>query len=437
MKYDVFFSICQTPVAGHMPDEATMLRNFFDQVQAADELGYGCAWVAESHLSTEVQKQNRRPVVPHFQGEVGLNVDICQLAQKVFARTQTIEVGAAVMNIVCNGGPIAAAERLAAFCALHGLGENETRRLRIGFAAGRFEFMNRAYGVDHRDAVEEAAWPAYKGQMFREACHIFLRLLRGDVISTADLPRTVLTRANFRSDQDWERVQKAWLTKHSIDGTDGGASDGVVDGGDGVDGGQSSSTAPESIEFQPRWDFEQIKIVPQQWRRELLDLILGSHDPKLQDELNQLLPLKVFNLSITAEDVIEATHQRMASVYHADGGPWQRDYMPRTVMVFLNAEEGLTAEQQSAAAHAEAEAALGEYWNALEGTIDPAKVAGATENALVGNPQQVAAQLAERFHPDDSLMLWFDFYNHDSARVIRNMQAFQSQVIPLTEQVRA
>ena len=177
--------------------------------------------------------------------------------------------------------------------------------------------------------------------------------------------------------------------------------------------------------------------MPQQWRRELLDLILGSHDPKLQDELNQLLPLKVFNLSITAEDVIEATHQRMASVYHADGGPWQRDYMPRTVMVFLNAEEGLTAEQQSAAAHAEAEAALGEYWNALEGTIDPAKVAGATENALVGNPQQVAAQLAERFHPDDSLMLWFDFYNHDSARVIRNMQAFQSQVIPLTEQVRA
>jgi alkanesulfonate monooxygenase SsuD/methylene tetrahydromethanopterin reductase-like flavin-dependent oxidoreductase (luciferase family) len=426
MKYDVFFSICQTPVAGHMPDEPTMLRNFFDQVQAADELGYGCAWVAESHLSTEVQKQNRRPVVPHFQGEVGLNVDICQLAQQVFARTQNIEVGAAVMNIVCNGGPIAAAERLSAFCALHGLDEKETRRLRIGFAAGRFEFMNRAYGVDHRNAVEEAAWPAYKGQMFREACHIFLRLLRGDVISTADVPRTVLSRANFRSDEDWARVQAAWLTMHGDDSASGADS-----------ANPSISTAPETIEFPPRWNFEQVKIVPQEWRRELLDLVLGSHDPKLQDELNQLLPLKVFNLSITAEDVIEATHQRMASVYHADGGQWQRDYMPRTVMVFLNAEEGLTAEQQSAAAHAEAEAALGEYWNALEGTIDPAKVAGATENALVGNPQQVAAQLAERFHPDDCLMLWFDFYNHDSPRVIRNMQAFQTQVIPQAEEVRA
>ncbi len=417
MKYDVFFSICQTPVAGHMPDEATMLRNFFDQVQAADELGYGCAWVAESHLSTEVQKLNRRPVVPHFQGEVGLNVDICQLAHQVFARTQNIEVGAAVMNIVCNGGPIAAAERLASFCALHGLDENESRRLRIGFAAGRFEFMNRAYGVDHRDAVEEAAWPAYKGQMFREACHIFLRLLRGDVMSSDDVPRSVLTRANFRSDEDWTRVQQAWLAMHADSNAD--------------------EAAPESIEFAPRWAFEQIKIVPQDWRRELLDLILGSHDPQLQNELNQLLPLKVFNLSITAEEVIEATHQRMAEVFHADGGPWQRDYMPRTVMVFLNAEEGLTPEEQSAAAHREAAAALGEYWNALEGTIDLAKVAGATENALVGNPQEVAAQLVQRFHADDSLMLWFDFYNHDSPRVIRNMQAFQTQVIPLTEEVEA
>ena len=418
MKYDVFFSICQTPVAGHMPDEATMLRNFFDQVQVADELGFGCAWVAESHLSTEVQKQNRRPVVPHFQGEVGLNVDICQLAHQVFARTQKIEVGAAVMNIVCNGGPIAAAERLAAFCALHGLNDAEQRRLRIGFAAGRFEFMNRAYGVDHRDAVEEAAWPAYKGQMFREACHIFLRLLRGDVISADDIPRTVLTRANFRSDEDWARVQQAWLEVHGDGGED-----------------QPSSAAPDSIEFAPRWDFEQIKTVPQDWRRELLDLILGSHDPKLQDELNQLLPMKVFNLSITAEEVIEATHQRMAQIYHADGGPWQRDYMPRTVFVFLNAEDGLTPEQQSAAAHAEAKAALSEYWNALEGTIDPAKVAGATENALVGNAEEIAAQITERFHPDDCLMLWFDFYNHDNARVIRNMQAFQNQVVPLTQKV--
>ena len=301
--------------------------------------------------------------------------------------------------------------------------------MRIGFAAGRFEFMNRAYGVDHRDAVEEAAWPAYKGQMFREACHIFLHLLRGDVISSDDIPRTVLSRANFRSDEDWARVQAAYLELNK-DGTNGV-------GGSPTSQNAKVENAPQSIEFAPRWDFEQIKIVPQHWRRELLNLILGSHDPVLQNELNQLLPLKVFNLSITSASVIEDTHKRLADVFHKDGGPWKREYMPRTVMVFLNAEEGLTPDQQSTAAHAEAEKALGEYWNALEGTIDPAKVAGATENALVGNPEQVAEQLAGRFHDDDNLMLWFDFYNHDSKRVIRNMQAFQTLVIPRSTEVNA
>ncbi|MHC4824019.1 MAG: LLM class flavin-dependent oxidoreductase [Planctomycetota bacterium] len=412
MQFDVFFSICQTPVSGSVPDEATMFRNFFDQVQAADRLGYGCAWIAESHLSTEEQKNNRRPVVPHFQGEVGLNVDITQLAHKVFATTERIEVGAAVMNIVCNGGPIAAAERLAAFCALHGLDPSEKRRLRIGFAAGRFEFMNRAYGVDWRDAVEEAAWPAYKGQMFHEACEIFLRLLRGDVLDSTQTPDVRLDRSNFRSDEDWQRVQAAWVEVH------GGA-------------------APDVVPFKKRWPFESLKVVPQEWRRELLDLIVGSHDPKLQEQLNAILPVKVFNLSITSEEIIQKTHDRMATTFNADGGPWEREYMPRTVMVFLNAEEGLSPEQQSAAAAVEAEAALSEYWNALEGTIDATKVAAATENALVGNPAEIAAQVHGRFHPDDRLMLWFDFYNHDSERVIRNMSAFQEIVIPTVQGARA
>ena len=412
MHFDVFFSICQTPVAGHAPDEATMYRNFFEQVQAADDLGYGCAWVAESHLSTEVQKTNRRPVVPHFQGEVGLNVDICQLAHKVFASTRKIEVGAAVMNIVCNGGPIAAAERLASFCALHGLHPKEKRRLRIGFAAGRFEFMNRAYGVDWRDAVEEAAWPAYKGQMFHEACSIFLRLLRGDVLDSSMTPDIALTRANFRSDADWERVQNAWVTLH---------------------GGQ----APDEVPFAKRWEFESIKLIPQEWRRDLLDLIVGSHDPRLQEELNQILPVKVFNLSITSEEIIQKTHERMATTYHADGGPWLREYMPRTVMVFLNAEPDLTPAEQSRAAAEEAKAALSEYWNALEGTLDPHKVAAATENALVGNAEEIAQQVSERFHPDDRIMLWFDFYNHDSARVVRNMEAFRRIVIPIMGDIHA
>jgi len=412
MHFDVFFSICQTPVAGYMPDEATMFGNFFEQVKEADRLGYGCAWIAESHLSTEVQKRNRRPVVPHFQGEIGLNVDLFQLAHRVFACTGRIECGSAIMNIVCNGGPIAAAERTAAFLALHGLDPDEQRRIRIGFSAGRFEFMNRAYGLVPRDAVEEAAWPAYKGQVFREACDIFLRLLAGEVIDSSHTVDTVLTRANFRSDGDWERVQDAWVALHG-------------------------GIAPKAVPIAKRWDFEEIKVVPQEWRRDLLDLVVGSHDPALQEELNRRLPVKVFNLSITSEEVIDATHARMAEAFHADGGPWRREFMPRTVMVFLNAEEGLSDAERSAAAQREAEAALSEYWNALEGTLDPAKVAAATENALVGNPQEVAAQVRERFHPEDRLMLWFDFYNHDSPRVVRNMRAFMEQVVPQVAEPQA
>ena len=77
--------------------------------------------------------------------------------------------------------------------------------------------------------------------------------------------------------------------------------------------------------------------------------------------------------------------------------------MPRTTFVFLNAETGLTPEQQSTAAKEEAKLALGEYWKALEGTLDPSKVEKAADNALIGNPTEVAQQIRDRFHPDDRL----------------------------------
>jgi len=405
MQCDVFFSVSRTPVAGRLPSEAEMLRNFLAQAEAADALGYGCAWVAESHLSTEVQKRNRRPVVPHWQGEIGLNNDIFQWAARIFARTRRIEVGSAVMNIVCGGGPIAAAERIAAFASLHGLDPAEKRRLRIGFSAGRFDFMNRAYGVDARDAAEAAAWPAYKGRMFRESCEVFLRLLHGEVLNSGKTAPVILQREHFRSEADWERARAAWRELH------GAERDG-------------------RLVYAKRWNFEDIQIVPQDWRRELVDLLVGSHDPQLQEDLNRWLPVKVFNLSITAPEVIEDTHRRMARAFHPAGGPWRREYMPRTVMVFVNAEAGLSAAQRRRAAREEASAALGAYWTALEGTLDPAKLESAADNALVGDPEEIAAQIRARFHPGDRLMLWFDFFNHDSARVIRNMDAFAAQVQP-------
>ena len=401
MDFDVFFSISQTPVDGVTPSDSTMFRNFFDQVEAADSLGYGTAWVAESHLSTEVQKQHANPVVPHWKGEIGLNTDVFQLAHRVFSRTKNINVGSAVMNLVCNGGPIARAEQVAAFCSLHGMDPDERRRLCIGFSAGRFQFMNRAYGIVPRDDVEEAAWPALRGQVFAEACEIFLRLLRGETLSSDDIRKTQLSRSNFRSDEDWDRVKAA-----------------------------AGDPSAEFIQFDRRWVFDALKIIPSEWRRELLELVIGSHDPKLQVDVNQYMPVKVFNLSITQPEVIDATHERMKKCFHSDGGAWQRPHMPRTVMVFVNEQPGLSPSQRSAAAQEEARSALGAYWTALEGTLDPTKVERAANNAVIGNADEVAEQIRTRFHPDDRLMLWFDFFNHDSARVIANMEAFRHQVIP-------
>ena len=107
MNYDIFFSISQTPADGQLPSEATMFRNFLDQVQVADELDYGTAWIAESHLSSQTQKAHDKPVIPHWEGEVGLNTNFLNIASHVFHRTRKIEVGSAIMNIVCMGGPIA------------------------------------------------------------------------------------------------------------------------------------------------------------------------------------------------------------------------------------------------------------------------------------------------------------------------------------------
>ena len=411
VQFDIFFSISQTPdTTGYIPSENEMFSNFLDQVELADELGFGVGWVAQAHLSTEIQKRNTKPVVPHYPGEVGLCTDFFQIAQKMFSRTKRMDVGSAVLSILASGGPIAIAERVGSFIALHGMMEEENRRLHIGFSAGRFEFMARPYGIVPRNEIEEAAWPALRGQIFAEASEIFLRLLSGEVISSEMIRDTILTRDNFRSDEDWEKVQLASM-KHN-----------------------DSNDLPELIEIPHRYDFEEIKTIPQEWRRELLNLVVGSHDPKLQIEVNKWRPVQVFNLSITPAHVIDATHERMRQYYHQDGGEWNRSMMPRTIMVLINNEEGLTSEEQSLAAKKEAKAALTTYWSALEGTIDPAKVERASDNAVIGNVEEVVEQISQRFDSDDRLMCWFDFFNHDSERVKRDMTAFMEKVVPNIEE---
>ena len=96
----------------------------------------------------------------------------------------------------------------------------------------------------------------------------------------------------------------------------------------------------------------------------------------------------------------------------------------------MNEEAELSTQERREAAHEEANKALGAYWTALEGTLDPSKVERAANNALIGNADDVAGEIVKRFHPDDRLMLWFDFFNHDSKRVISNMERFMNVVVP-------
>jgi len=283
---------------------------------------------------------------------------------------------------------------------------DEVRKLHIGFSAGRFEFMARPYGIFPRDALEEAAWPALRGQIFSEASEIFLRLLNGEIVSSDEVAPTILTRSNFRTDDDWSEVQRVAQDELDLD------------------------SLPDSINMGNRYLFEDIKIIPQDWRRDLLNLVLGSHDIVLQEKVNRFRPVQVFNLSITPPNIIEETHERMSSSYHVDGGKWERRMMPRTVMVFVNDEEGLSKEEQDSAAMDEARSVLSTYWSALEGTIDPSKIERATDNAVIGSVDSVSEQISERFHPDDRIMCWFDLCNHDSSRVMRNMTAFMSKVAP-------
>ena len=104
-------------------------------------------------------------------------------------------------------------------------------------------------------------------------------------------------------------------------------------------------------------------------------------------------------------------------------------------MVFVNDEPNLSDSEKTEAAKEEASTSLSSYWGALEGTIDPMKVSTAADNAVVGNVEEVAQQIADRFNPEDCVMTWFDFFNHDSPRVIRNMEAFMNRVVPRVEEL--
>lgn len=397
MKFDLFLSICQTEVDGFLPSEKQMFRHFFDQVRFADELGYGTAWVAETHLSCQVQKENPGRVIPEFRGEIGLNTDILQVAHKIFAETKKINVGSAIRNIICNGGPLAHAEAVRTFLSLHDLKEGEQRKLQLGFASGRFPFSNTPYGFFPKTELEKTAWDVIKNKYFQEATEIFLRVLRGEKLSSQEISHRTLSAKDFRTSELWEKALNAAKASNEK-----------------IDNGQ--------IILRHHWNFEKVGVIPFEASLENLKLTIGSHDPEAQILANQFLPVGVFNLSITPTHVIEETHQRMQKHFNPQGGGWKREHMPRTVLLFI--------EDSQAKAKAMAEKAWQNYWRAMEGTLDPKKVESAVANTIAGTPEDVAQQMKAKYHPEDRLMLWFDFNNHDNDAVKKQMRLFMEKVAP-------
>jgi alkanesulfonate monooxygenase SsuD/methylene tetrahydromethanopterin reductase-like flavin-dependent oxidoreductase (luciferase family) len=403
MTLDIFLSICQNEVKGHKPNEKTMLKNFFEQAKLADELGFETAWVAETHLSCQVQKENPGAVIPNFKGEIGLNTDVLQVAHLLFSQTKQIKVGSAIRNILCNGGPIAHAEAVKTFLSLHALHHDTDRKLELGFASGRFPFSNRPYGIKPRSEVEKAGWPVVNGRAFLQATEIFLRFLKSEVFSSKDIAPMYLKKEFFRTDEDWQKVVEAYNKENNTTGE------------------------PEKIELPSFWDFEKVGVIPFEAPLEYLNLTIGAHWAEAHEWANQFLPCGVFNLSITPPEVIEKTHERMKKTYK---GEWKRSHMPRTVLVFPSDDPKLSKEENDRRATELATDANKAYWSAIQGTIDPVKLAKAVDNALVGHPETIIEQIKERFHPEDRLMLWFDFNNHNSPEVCHNMRTFMEKVAP-------
>ncbi|MGE0632907.1 MAG: LLM class flavin-dependent oxidoreductase [Pseudobdellovibrionaceae bacterium] len=397
MKFDIFLSICQTEVDGYMPSEKKMFQNFFEQVRFADELGFGTAWVAETHLSCQIQKENPGSVIPHFKGEIGLNTDILQVAHKVFGQTRHLNVGSAIRNILCNGGPIAHAEAIRTFLTLHSVDESEKRLLEIGFAAGRFPFSNTPYGVRPRNETEKVAWDVVKNKWFQSATEIFVRFIKGDKFSSQEVSPRYLQASDFREEALWQKTQAAYAA-------------------------ETGQKAGDKIPLNPFYEFDRVGVIPFEAPLKNLRLTIGSHDPEAQILANQFYPTGVFNLSITPPAVIEEAHKRMRENFHSGGGTWQRDMMPRTCLVFID--------ENHEKAKTQAHKAWENYWRAMEKTLDPKKVEQAVGNATFGTPEEVLAQMKEKYHKDDRLLLWFDFNNHDSNAVKNSMKLFMEKVAP-------
>lgn len=402
MKFDLFHSLGRIDSVQPRLADVEVFRQFFAQVKAAEDLGFGTVWVAESHFSSEVQKNGPEPVIPNYSGEVGLNADSMQLAQAMFARTDRIGFGTAILNIVGgNGGPIAAADRVRTLAWLNSL-EDRPRELNIGIAAGRFPYINKPFGIVPRDETERILWPQYQQLIFIEAVEIFLRLSQGEILNSSAVTEQRITRALFRTEEAFrqaqERLEALGLNFCPVDG----------------------------FSYRQRWSFDALKLVPELPPPAWLRYVLGSSDKLAQDHARRFADVDLFNLSFTPPEQINKTHAEWDKACKALGRTWTRARLPRTVLVFIDHDVETAKERASRC--------FDTYIEAMRGTAQTPDKATLMARALIGDSKTIRSQLSvddpRSFHADDRLMLWFEFNQTDNGKILRQMQQFASDVMP-------
>jgi len=390
MIFDLFHSISDPVIKGESLGVSKAFANFFDQSVLAESLGVDTVWCAESHFSSETQKKTTVATIPHFSGEVGLNCDSFQIAQLLFNRTKRINFGTAIHNIVGgSGGPIASAERVRFLSFLNQTIGRWNRKLRIGVAAGRFPFQNTPFQIVPRDQTEKELWSLMKRYVFIEALEIFLRLLSGQEISSQQIKTWAI---------DPKEINDLDLRK--------------------------KYAAP--IPVKKRWEFELLKLMPETEELKQLEIVLGSHDPLALEWGLRFWDLSLFNLSFTSPDKIEDLHRQMAGKCAEASRVWARDRLPRTVMVFIN--------QKRDKAYQLADQVLDNYIEAMRDTAQVPDKTVLLQRALVGDPSEICEQMTpgglRGFHPEDRLMLWFEFNQLNNEEIQDQMKLFFTEVVP-------
>ncbi|MFM9379103.1 hypothetical protein [Gordonia sp. VNK21] len=378
MKFDLFSSLEQgIDAQGDLRVPADTLRDYLRTVEVAEACRYWCSWTAESHYSTLEQRRllGGAAEIPHWPAEICANTDFFSLAIAAASNHPSIDFGSAITNIVAAGGPVIAAERIHLLDALASA-RALPNTFHIGMAGGRFDYLYRIAGLVPRDQAEERQWNAVKSAIAAEAFEIVVRLMQGDALGSDE------------------------LTDRFLDEPDTGVRHRVG----------------------RRWTFETTRVA-QSPATDRIQLYAASHNRELYTELNQYRPVRALNLSITPSAEIDRNQHHLARIYHPDGGAWVREYLPQTVLVFLDTDRDV--------ARRTAETKLARYWSAMLGTVAQSKVDDSASNALVGTPADVAEQIVGRYHPDDRLMLWFDFQYRELGEVHDAVRRFAAEVVPL------